>query len=699
MKIKNLLKLSVTLLLLPLATVLPQRNYEAPPMRLDISNYFLEMNKKNGEGGLISQYSWMLVGTNPQTTELFYWPLDRWQSNMLYQIFNPVVLDEKGIKDENGVVRPMYSRGAALTNPPKTDWTLETRRYRPPHLSINGIRLDQPYKWKVDPTLKSDIKLEFEDVQEQFGIRSHVEIYAFTGQNHSDYFIWKVTHKFTGEIKIPRDAASAKDTLPDQTIRFWWPISFSFGPSKAGERNALGGFSYEAEDDFDHWFKGASRFTNSGVRDSLYIAYYMDASGGGQLYSNGSKDDTGDPDRVTGHLYSTQIPGYALLHADKSYADKTDDRNQPYSMPHASINDDLWGRRDLGLKLTYRGDDGKGRFPAPPALPYAKGPMRFITVGPYELTKNKAAGRVDSITFVYAVGAGDIGWAAADSIGKLWIQKQITDQQKKDYILKGRDSLLKTLDNANWAWARMSQGKPVPTPPPPPDVDVSKGPKRIFINWSYPDPSYFQDAATGVDDWYSWRVYRKRGARLVDDPSDEKSGAKWELVYETTDRSQTTYADVNVDQGVDYYYAVTAVDNGSQNADDINPHQKLESSRFVTRSMDKIVPSVPGLDRSDLVRVVPNPYTAEQGALLSGGTPDKISFFNLPVKCTLRIFTEGGDPVKVIEHYGEAGDEWDQRTTENQMVASGIYILAVTDAKDLAGNPLPNQFVKFVIIR
>jgi hypothetical protein len=39
-----------------------------------------------------------------------------------------------------------------------------------------------------------------------------------------------------------------------------------------------------------------------------------------------------------------------------------------------------------------------------------KGPMRFITCGPYELTKNKAAGRFDSITFVYAVGVGSIDY-------------------------------------------------------------------------------------------------------------------------------------------------------------------------------------------------------------------------------------------------------------------------------------------------
>ncbi len=105
------------------------------------------------------------------------------------------------------------------------------------------------------------------------------------------------------------------------------------------------------------------------------------------------------------------------------------------------------------------------------------------------------------------------------------------------------------------------------------------------------------------------------------------------------------------------------------------------------------------MNTSEGVRVVPNPATIAAGKALVGGTPDKISFFNLPVKCTLRIFTETGDLVKVIEHYGTADHEWNQRTEDNQYVSSGIYILAVTDCRDLNNGPLDNQFVKFVIVR
>ncbi len=463
---------------------------------------------------------------------------------------------------------------------------------------------------------------------------------------------------------------------------------------------------FEGQDDLDSWFKKKSVLVPNGTRDSLDVAYYYDYRfPTTTTYTNGSNDDCGDPDRTTGFLYSTAVAGYTLLHADKSATDKSDDLSQPYAMPHATILQDLWNRRDVGLLLTYRGDDGRGRFPLDPitaglATSAQKGPMRFITTGPYSLTKNSAAGEYDSLTFVYAVGVGGLGWEQADSIGSLWLSNQITDAVKDSLILvAGKDSLWKTLDRANWAWNRISNGVSVPTAPPPPDITVTSGPNIITVSWSYPNPSYFQNTITGVDDWYAWRVYRKEGALLVNDPLDQKTGARWRLVYQTTNKNQTTFIDSSVIRGVDYYYAITAVNDGTQNKDGIFPGERLESSRFANRSQLPAVAVKPGLNVSNKVRVVPNPATVAAGKGLTSGSPNKISFFNLPVKCTLRIFTETGDLVKTIQHYGTADEEWDQRTDNNQYVSSGIYVLAVTDCQDINGKNLDNEFVKFILVR
>jgi hypothetical protein len=698
---KYIIKTFVTFLMAVTIITAQEKKENPPPMKIDVGRFNLTMNRLMGDGGLQSQFSWNLTGDNRQNTEIFYWPQDRWQSNMLYQIFNPVVLDENGIIDEFGVKKNMMLRGDALTNFGVNDWAYEVRRYRPPLIVVDGIPLNPPYQWYVDPTLNTDIKIVFEDVLPQFGIRSRVEMFAFSNPEHSDYFIWKATHKFTGEIKIPRNAALSTDTIPDQTIRIWWPLSFSFGPSKAGERYVTNNFSYEGEDDLDSWFARTSELVPDRERDSLYVAYYYDAvTSGTQAYSNGSRDDTGDPDRNTGFLHSTQIPGFTLLHADKSYSEKTDDPTQPYSMPHAGILRDLWGRRDINLKLTYRGDDERGKFPLESATP-EKGPMRFITNGPYDLTKNSQTGRYDSVTFVYAVGTGSIDFQTADSIGKAWLNNQISSEEKKEWVLRGIEPLFQTLDLANWAYNEISNGRSVASAPPSPDITVTSGPDMINVEWNYPDEDYFKDAVTGVDDWAEWRVYRKEGALLVNDPSDMGTGKQWRQIFSTTDRNIQSFQDENVIRGIDYYYAVTAVDNGTFNNSPVTPGQPLESSRYITRSLLPAVSVKPGLNTSGQVRVVPNPATVATGTALQAGDPSnsKISFFNLPVKCTLRIFTETGNLVRTIEHYGTADEEWFQLTDSNQYVTSGIYILAVTDSEDIDGNKLEDQFVKFVIVR
>jgi hypothetical protein len=682
-----------------------QRNPNPGTMTLDVNRIRLTMNRVMGDGGLMSQFSWNLTGGDRQNTEIFYWPMEQYQSNMLYQIFNPIALDDAGILTEGNVQQPMYSRGAALTNFGRTDWGAETRRYRPPHITVDGIGLDPPYKWYVDRSLPCDLRIEFEDVQPQFGMRSRVEMSAFANPDLGNVILWKVTHKFTGEWKLPRESTVPTDSLPDQTLRLWWPLAFSFGPSKAGERAAMGTFAYEGEDDLDSWFKQKSTLVTGRTRDSLLVAYYWDYKNPNTLpYSNGSADDTGDPDRINGTLLGYQIPGFALLHASRSASDPTDDVGQPYALPHASIVVDLWGRRDVGLKLTYRGDDGRGRFPLDPitaglATAPQKGPMRFITTGPYTMTKSAAAGRFDSVTFVYAIGVGGISWQEADSVGKGWLAGTISDSAKSAHMMHGRDSLWTAIDRGYWAYDRLSARLPIPVPPPPPDIQVASGPDRIDVSWSYPDPAYFVDPVTGTDDWHAWRIYRKRGAYYVNDPLDQGTGEQWVLIHETTNRNQLAYVDTDVQRGVDYYYAVTAVDDGVGNTAGPHPGMPLESNMLQTRSGLPATSVKPGLNVSGMARVVPNPSTRAAGAMGFAGTPDKILFVNLPVRCTLRIFTETGDLVTTLSHYGTGDEEWNQRTDSNQYVASGIYVLAITDSKDINEVPLDNQFVKFVIVR
>ncbi len=678
-----------------------QPNETAPPMMIDVNAIKWGMNKTKGEGGLINQFSWMFTSQSQRDHE-FFWPQDEYLSNMLYQIFSPLALTDEGIVDTSGIRRQRYFN---ITNHGTTDWTWERRRYPPPTIVVNGARLNPPYQWHTEPNLKADLIAEFEDLMAAYGLRGHVKIYAFSNEELSDFVIWEVTLKFTGETRLPRMGSAAR--FADQTLTFWWPFSMSFNPSMRGMREVYGFYGFEGEDDLTNWMRGTSQYVQNRDRRDLLVAYYYDsysrALAATPIYPNGSNDNTGDPDRVNGTLHSTQIPGYALLYAPVSVADAADDTTQPFSMPSATIPGDLWGRRDFGLRNTYIGMDNRGRFP-PDAISAGfstfpqKGPMRFITVGPYDITKDESAGRHDSLKFVYAIGVGSISRAKADSVGRAWFNGEITNEEKNNWVMSGVDSLFNTLDKAYWAWDRISRGQSIPAPPPAPDIEIEAGPDRNFVRWSYPDPGYFNNSVTGVNDWSAWRVYRKKGAFYVSDPLDNYSNEQWELVFETSNSDITEYVDVNVDRGVNYYYAVTAMNDGSQN-DGLYPGRPMESSRFSARSLDAGIPFKPGLNEAGLVRVVPNPASVAAGTLGFPGTPDKILFVNLPVKCTLAIFTETGNLITRWDHYGTADAEWDQRTSANQYVSSGIYILGVTNAEDIDGKSLPDQFVKFVLVR
>ena len=99
----------------------------------------------------------------------------------------------------------------------------------------------------------------------------------------------------------------------------------------------------------------------------------------------------------------------------------------------------------------------------------------------------------------------------------------------------------------------------------------------------------------------------------------------------------------------------------------------------------------------DSVRVVPNPWDIRSRELQFGkgsGLEDRIAFFGLPEVCTIKIFTERGDLVNIIEHTdGSADDYWHQETESRQIVVSGLYIAYFETPEG------ESTFRKFIIIR
>ncbi len=144
---------------------------------------------------------------------------------------------------------------------------------------------------------------------------------------------------------------------------------------------------------------------------------------------------------------------------------------------------------------------------------------------------------------------------------------------------------------------------------------------------------------------------------------------------------------------IKYYVSVTSFDYGSPSSG----LPSLESERSLRPAVTYALESQTAVQAENLkVEVYPNPYRLDGDYALKGfeGTtqaeraqvPDrnrKVHFYNLPPKCTIRIFTLDGDLVRELSHDVVAADPlsthetWDMITRNTQLVVSGLYYWTV----------------------
>lgn len=589
----------------------------------------------------------------------------------------------------------------------------EFRRVEPPEVLVyaNGQTQvsSRRFNGVVDPTLPSDMMIEVR-YKTAPGFDVLKRSYSFSNPDHDDYVIFYNRYKVT----FDSDQDPEPDTDPNQTLQ---DVYFVFGycfQTAAGTWITYARWYEEGKDDWADYEARASQLVPGG-RD-IHLSYGWDGDypdltefeAGGPTF-----DDTGDPRYAIGSGGTTAMPsgefvsssyaGFAALHADHSTTDHSDDISQPVSViANMSIynvwDSDFpgfateWDWAASGLKQTVFDQSG---WPDDAHGQEAEYP--FQAFGPYNLSLG------DSVVIVYAVGVNGISRDLAIEKGlewRAWYRGEagaaFDDAAKNELIATGKDSLFQTMDRALWAWG---QGLNIPDPLPAPDLLVRSGPNLIELEWE--DLSSVPDNDTGVPDLESYRIYRKRGDFLVDTDQELRPDGThllWEMIAEVPG-TQTTYVDANVIRGEAYHYAVTAVDNGSQNT--VEPGKKLESSKYANRSELPAFAFEPGKDNANSVRIVPNPYISGAGDFNFAGTrSNTVLFVNLPPFCTLRIYTVTGDLIKTIEHVSGSGDdEWDLVTDSNQFVASGIYVLQVTNARNISEQPIAGATEKFVIIR
>lgn len=168
-------------------------------------------------------------------------------------------------------------------------------------------------------------------------------------------------------------------------------------------------------------------------------------------------------------------------------------------------------------------------------------------------------------------------------------------------------------------------------------------------------------------------------------------------------------------KGVEYYLAVTAYDRGIP-SQDLN---YLETGRDKDANMKIFFPGALAKTNMDNIYVVPNPYIGSSkfdGRREGDSKGDKsrrLWFVNLPMECTIRIYTLAGDLVQEIDHYGahttdiltiskadthgisaSGMHEWDLLSKHRQIIAPGVYLYSVENKADKK-----IKVGKFVIIK
>ncbi|TFH01810.1 MAG: T9SS type A sorting domain-containing protein [Calditrichales bacterium] len=316
----------------------------------------------------------------------------------------------------------------------------------------------------------------------------------------------------------------------------------------------------------------------------------------------------------------------------------------------------------------------------------------WFNYGPFDLAPG------ESVIFVEAEGVSGLSRPMSELIGRRW-KKAYDDPNDKGpftmpdgttttdkdvykdaWFYSGKDSIMLTFSRAK---RNYDLGFNIPqAPQPPPLFEINSGGDKINLKWS-------ASPSEGESDFAGYKVYRAVGRAdtvFTEIFACGKGTASPQLVY--------SFDDYNAIRGFSYYYYIVAFNDGSTNNTNANPHGSLQSSKYYTRTTEPAYLRRPSEDDMTKIRIVPNPYYLEAKNLDFPSEPDKIMFYNIPGRCTIRIFTERGDLIKTIEHNDGSGDQaWSSITESRQVVVSGVYIAHIQKEDGAAITK------KFIIIR
>jgi hypothetical protein len=515
------------------------------------------------------------------------------------------------------------------------------------------------------------------------GVTITKRVYAFGGTNHDNYLVYDYTLKNTGIV-------DRQGTVYSQTVKDLMLCLH--------HRWALSGESVlEYNQGWGIWESCWGRSTVNDVvgtdpTDPNFL-FRADIAWYGRQSERTCPDDWGCPDdRETGVLAAAKYVGSAVLHADKSPSDRSDDLYQPKTTYYLDSDDNTnynYNQYDkIGMAAKYavmiKGHAAKtqaqqvGDAFADTWGPGIGGTQSVQGFGPYTL---KAG---DSVHVVVAKAISGLSRQKNREVGTNWFNAwkglptpplvrpngQVTTDYnlyKREWVFTCKDSLMQTLKAAveNYK-AGYRNDEP---PPAPKSFTVMSGGDRIQLTWA--------DNAVSWPKFNGYVIYRSEGN--VAEPK-----TVYAKIFECDKANAAhSYADVTAVRGFDYYYYIQSKDDGTANT--VHKGVPLYSSKFLTLTNEKARLLRPAGTALEKVRVVPNPWDIRARSLQFGAYSqyDRIAFYGLPPKCHLKIFTENGVLIWEKDHTNGAGDElWDSMTMSGQIIVSGVYMLYVEVLED-----------------
>ena len=475
-------------------------------------------------------------------------------------------------------------------------------------------------------------------------------------------------------------------------------------------------------------------YVHSENGDMLRVLYGWDGDAGD---FHQAEDDEGDPLYFSSGVFTaSQYPGMAVLHADSSPVDHSNDPDQPRRF-HTSFGGTyatniLTIGRQLSCEDIYKVFDEGPSSPSPfdwdgwqaggspendtPFWHYQTSDataenrynqMGTLGFGPYDF------GLGDSIRIVLCYAVGTIDWATAIDLGAQYKEGAITRGEKNQVLRSGRDSLF-----AKIRWVQelfderfVTNGGDLYTTLQGVSSELGVPPAWPGSMILSPVVGGCRVAWTSVEDAVAYRVYRR--SRIDFDLAEPRYESAYSLAYQcggddpgegieySPTIDSTSWIDHNSYPIFNYWYYVTSVSA-----------EGVESSHYLGRtypkSSDEYFGSVQPYDRERIdlseVYVLPNPYDVRSLKLYDGAL-DQLAFIGLPANCRIRIFTQSGVLVFKDRHRS-ATDlpvsryNWNMRSLTDQTVASGLYIYVIDQCRSYAGAEIDvTKIGKFVVIK